>query len=54
MRYAAIFIALTAVWLAVVTVALVRSDTELTLQLYRLLIVFTLTVIVIGFKKRTA
>ena len=51
MKYASIFITILFVWIAVILMALFVSDSGDMFKLYVALIVFTLTLFIIGFGK---
>lgn len=51
MKYASIFITILLVWIAVILMAFVVHDSNDMFKLYIALIVFTLTLFVIGFGK---
>jgi len=52
MKYASIFATILLVWIAVILMALVVSDASDMFKLYIALILFTLTLFIIGFGKK--
>ena len=52
MKYASILFTIVIVWIAIIILALIADDTGTVLNLYRLMIAFTLILFVFGFRKR--
>lgn len=52
MKYASIFITILMVWIAVILMAFVVNDAGDMFKLYVALIIFTLTLFIIGFGKK--
>jgi len=52
MKYVSIFFTILIVWVAIILIALTVHDTSKIFQLYLLLIVFTMTLFIIGFASK--
>lgn len=51
MKYPSVFLALFCIWLAILVISQIYQSTQLALNLYRLTVVFSLVLFLIGFWK---